>query len=198
MKTKLLLVLISVTLLFSANVNFGQSPPDLGAASSFAVFTAVGAFNVSGASTLVTGDVGTDVGAFNGFPPGTVIGDIHVVDAVSAEAATDIDLAYGSMSTITCGLVISTTMGGGQVLLPNVYCMGAASTVNGDLILDGQGDPSSIFIFKIDGALATTVDSRIILTNGASICNVYWQVNGQVDLGENSLFQGKLLVKWCN
>ena len=138
--------------------------------------------------------MGTNVGAFSAFPPGVLVGQSHVADPVSAQAATDVDLAYGEMSTITCGSVISTTMGGGQTLLPNVYCLGAASTVNGDLLLDGQGDPSSLFIFKIDGALATTVNSRIILTNGANICNVYWQVNGQVDLGDNSLFQGTLLV----
>jgi hypothetical protein len=85
-------------------------------------------------------------------------------------------------------------MGSGQTLLPNVYCLGAASTVNGELILDGQGNPNSLFIFKIDGALATTANSQITLTNSASICNVYWQVNGQVELGTNSVFRGTLLV----
>ncbi|WP_212003314.1 ice-binding family protein [Chitinophaga sp. HK235] len=174
--------------------NLAQSPPNLRSTASFALFTATGAFSNVGASTIVTGDVGTNVGAFSAFPPGVLVGQRHVADPASAQAATDVSLAYGEMSTITCGSVISTTLGGGQTLLPNVYCLGAASTVNGDLILDGQGNPNSLFIFKIDGALATTVNSRIILTNSASICNVYWQVNGEVDLGNNSLFQGTLLV----
>lgn len=194
MKNKVLNALSAVILFLMPNFSFAQSPPDLGSASSFALFTAAGAFNNSGASTFVTGDVGTNVGAFSAFPPGILVGEIHVADPASAQAATDVDDAYGYMSTINCGSVIATTMGGGQMLLPNVYCLGAASTINGDLILDGQGDPSSLFIFKIDGALATTVNSRVILTNSASKCNVYWQVNGQVDLGENSLFQGTLLV----
>ena len=172
---------------------FAQTP-NLGSASDFALFTAAGAFNAAGATTMVTGDVGTNVGAYNAFPPGTLIGQSHVADAVSASAASDIKLAYDNMSTITCGLVIPTTLGSGQTLLPNVYCIGAASTINGDLILDGQGDPTSIFIFKINGALASTVNSRIILKNGASLCNVFWQVNGQVDLGENSIFQGTILA----
>jgi hypothetical protein len=182
-----------VALFLTPGLIWGQSAPDLGSASSFAVFTATGAFNNSGATHIV-GDIGTNVGAFSGFPPGIVIGQIHVADPASAQAATDVKLAYSNMSTITCGSVISTTMGSGQSLLPNVYCLGAASTINGDLILDGQGDPNSLFIFKIDGALATTVNSRVLLTNGASICNVYWQVNGQVDLGNNSLFQGTILA----
>ena len=172
---------------------FAQAP-NLGSASGFALFTAAGAFNVAGASTIVTGNAGTNVGAYNAFPPGILIGQSHVADAVSASAATDVLLAYGSVSKTTCGLVISTTLGSGQTLLPNVYCLGAASTINGELILDGQGDPNSLFIFKINGALASTVNSRVKLINAASLCNVYWQVNGQVDLGENSIFQGTILA----
>lgn len=41
-------------------------PVDLGAASSFAVFSATGAFSNDG-TTLVTGDIGTNAGAFSGF-----------------------------------------------------------------------------------------------------------------------------------
>ncbi len=193
MRVKLLNAFAAVILFLMPNVNFGQAP-NLGTTSNFALFTAAGAFNNIGATTTVTGDVGTNVGAFNAFPPGILLGTRHVADPVSAQAATDVALAYGSVSTVTCGSVISTTMGSGQILLPNVYCLGAASTINGDLILDGQGDPTSLFIFKIDGALATTVGSRIILTNSASLCNVYWQVNGQVDLGNNSIFRGTILA----
>jgi hypothetical protein len=148
MKTNLPAFLSLIILLSIPHVNLGQSPPSLGSASSFALFTATGAFSNAGASTFVTGDVGTNVGAFSAFPPGILVGQVHVADPASAQAATDVDLAYGNMSTINCGPVISTTMGGGQILLPNVYCLGAASTINGDLILDGQGDPSSLFILK--------------------------------------------------
>jgi large repetitive protein len=191
MKKRLLKAFTVVVLFLIPLLNFGQAP-NLGVASNFALFTAVGAINNSGLTTI-TGDIGTNVGAFN-LTGATIIGSSHVADAVSAQAATDVDLAYGSISPITCGSVIGTTLGSGQTLLPNVYCLGAASTINGDLTLDGQGDPNSLFIFKIDGALATSVGSRILLTNSASLCNVYFQVNGEVTLGENSLFQGILLV----
>ena len=191
LKTLLHNVLKAIILLLIPLLGYGQAP-NLGSTSSFALFTAVGAFNNSGVSTI-TGDIGTNVGAFN-LDAAVHIGSSHVADAVSDDAATDVLSAYASLSSVTCGSTIATTMGGGQTLLPDVYCLLAASTINGDLILDGQGDPNSLFIFKIDGALATTVGSRILLTNSASLCNVYFQVNGQVDLGENSLFQGTLLV----
>lgn len=147
MKKILHSTIAAVILLFMSLPGYGQAP-NLGAASDFAVFTAAGAFNVAGASTLVTGDVGTDVGAFTGFPPGVLVGQIHVADAVSAAAATDVATAYGSLSAVTCGQVISSTLGNGQTLLPDVYCTGAASTVNGDLILDAGGDPDAILHFQ--------------------------------------------------
>jgi hypothetical protein len=167
--------------------------PDLGVTSSFAMFTAAGAFSNDGA-TVVTGDIGTNVGAFTGFPPGVVIGSIHVADVISAQAASDVATAYNDLFSLTCGIVLGTTLGGGQILTPNTYCLGAASFLNGDLILDGQCDPNAFFIFQIDGALSTAVNSTVTLTNGASLCNVYWQVNGAVSLGQGSVFRGTIVA----
>ncbi|MEP7197064.1 MAG: ice-binding family protein, partial [Saprospiraceae bacterium] len=181
-----------ITIFFMHTLAFSQSPPNLGVASTFALFTSVGAFNNTGAS-MIKGDIGTNVGAFTGFPPGTVLGSIHVADAVSAQAAIDVDAAYSYLSGVTCGLSISTTLGGGQILTPNVYCLGAASTLSGELILDAQGNPNSIFIFKINGAFSTATFSKIILVGDASLCNVYWQINGQFELGDGSVFRGTVV-----
>ena len=95
---------------------------------------------------------------------------------------------------ITGGTVTGTTLGSGQTLTKDVYILGAASTLNGELILDAEGDPDAIFIFQIDGAFTTTVGSTVTLINGASLCNVYWQVNGEVSLGEGSFFQGTIIA----
>ena len=193
MKARLFNALIAGTLLLMPNVIFGQSAPALGTTSTFALFSAVGAFNNTGAS-IVTGDVGTNVGAFNAFPPGTLVGQKHVADPASAVAATDVDLAYSALGATTCGTVIGVGLGNGQSLNPGVYCLGAASTLNGDLILNGLGDASSLFIFKIDGALSTGTFSNVVLTNSASLCNVYWQINGQFQLGESSVFRGTIVA----
>lgn len=193
MKNRLLIMLSAFLLIFMPNVSFAQAP-DLGITSSFALFTAVGSFDNTGA-TIVTGDVGTNVGAFTGFPdPGTIIGETHVVDPVSVQAAIDVDVAYSYLFAVTNGPVLGTTLGNNQVLTPNVYALGGASSLNGDLILDGEGDPNAIFIFKIDGALSTSTFSNIILINSASMCNVYWQINGKFELGENSVFRGTVIA----
>ncbi|MBC6995680.1 ice-binding family protein [Neolewinella lacunae] len=172
--------------------NFAQAP-DLGVATTFSVFTGIGAFNNDGTS-MITGDIGTNNGAFAGFPPGTVEGTIHVLDAVSLQASVDVGLAYAQLASLTCDVVLGVGLGNNQTLSPNVYCIGAASTLNGDLILDAQDDPDAIFVFQIDGALSTGANSRVVLINGASLCNVYWQINGAVELGSFSTFLGTLIA----
>ncbi len=174
-------------------LNYGQTLPNLGAASDFVLFTGAGAFSVNGNSTNVTGDVGTRVGAFTGFPPGVLTGTIHVADPEAVAASTAVNGAYAFLAGLTCGQVLGTPFGGGQILTPNVYCVGSAADLSGDLILDGECDPNSVFIFQIDGALSTTTFSNVILINGASICNVYWQVNGAFELGGGSVFRGNLI-----
>lgn len=194
MKTRLLKALTVAMLFLMSNVNYGQAP-DLGAASNFVLFTAAGAFNTEVADvSVVTGDVGTNVGAFYGFPPGTLFGQKHIADAVSAAAAPFVFSAYQSLDQMTCGLVKTTPIGGGEILLPNIYCIGEATVLNGDLILNGQGDTNALFIFQIDGAFSTGVGARILLDSGASLCNVYWQVNGAFSLGGGSLFRGNVLA----
>lgn len=192
MKKASLLELLVLVLSSLGSICFGQAP-NLGTASNFTFFTAVGAFNNVGAS-IITGNIGTNVGALTGFPPGIVTGQTHVADAVSVQAALDVESAYSSLSPVVCGSTISTALGNGQILAPNVYCLGAASTLNGSLTLDGQGNPNALFIFKINGALATGGLSNVMLINGASWSNVYWQINGQVDLGAASSFKGTILA----
>lgn len=187
-------IYLFVAFLFIFINSFGQSAPPLGTTSGYALFTAAGAFSNIGNATVVTGDVGTNVGAFSAFPPGTLVGQRHVADPASAQAATDVAIAYSSLSEETCGAVIGTTLGNNQVLTPNVYCLGGASTINGNLFLDAQGDPNALFIIKINGALATSTLANVILINSASLCNVYWQINGAFSLGVDATFRGTALI----
>jgi hypothetical protein len=194
MKTQLHNILIAVMLFLLPVLNYAQSP-DLGAASGFVLFTVAGAFSTEVADvSVVTGDVGTNVGAFYGFPPGVLIGQKHVADPAAGDAVPFVLNAYAYLDSKTCGLVKTTPLGGGEILLPNIYCIGEAAVLNGDLTLDGQNDPNSLFIFQIDGAFETSVGSRILLINGASLCNVWWQVNGAFSLGGGSVFRGNVIA----
>ena len=170
--------------------SFAQSP-NLGTTSNFALFTAAGAFTNAGATT-VTGEIGTHVGALTGFPPGSVIGGTFVANPTTAIAATDVAVAYTSLNG--AGTVIGTTLGSGQTLTAGTYTTGAASSLNGNLILDGQNNANSQFFIRIGGAFSTSVNSTITLINGASLCNVYWQIGGAFTLGDNSVFRGTVIA----
>jgi len=192
MYKKLKTAIAAVMLLSLPQMSFAQSP-DLASVEQFTVFTSVGAFNSVG-TTSITGDIGTNVGAFSGFPPGIVLGAIENENATSATAALDLADVYTDLSTRTCDVVLSVTIGGGMTLTPANYCTGAATALTGAIILDGAGDPNALFIIQIDGAFSAATFSSVSLINGASACNVFWQINGAVEIGENASFAGNIVA----
>jgi len=193
MNSKLLVLFSAFSLLIFPDLSFAQAPV-LGSTSTFALFTSDGAFSNIGDQTYVTGNVGNHVGQFTAFTPGTLVGEKHVADAVSTIAALDVATAYSDLFSLTCGEVIDTLLGTNQRLTPKVYCIGSASTLKGDLILDGQGNPNAIFVFKINGALSIATHSNVVLTNSASLKNIYWQIGGAFSLGESSVFRGTIIA----
>ena len=193
--TQRLLIFLSCTLLLaSSHVGFGQNtPPPLGLAAGFTTFTAVGAIDNNGPS-IINGDIGTNAGAFNGFPPGVINGAIHVADTRSTQAATAVQGAYGHMSAIVYSPLA--VFGGtpAVTLTAGAYTVGGASTLAGTLILDGANDPNATFYLQVTGALTTAQNSQVQLIRGANPNNVYWQIGGLATLGQNSVMQGTLLV----
>lgn len=190
MKIKALNTLIIAGLLIP-QIIFGQIP-NLGTAANFAVFTSVGALDNLGA-TNITGNIGTNLGAMTGFPPGVVIGQGHVASPTAAQAAIDLDVAYNYLNTLTC-TNLGTSLGNGQTLTPNTYCLNAASTLTGFLTLDAQDNPNAVFIFIIDGTLTTSMSSNVTLINGASVDNVFWQIKGGFTEGESTVFKGTVIA----
>jgi hypothetical protein len=194
MKNSFFIVLIAVALVIMPTTSFGQTAPDLGVASGFALFTAGGAFDSYGA-THVTGNIGSYTVTPTITAPGVVTGSIYnASDLISATAASNVEAAYtdlfGQSSTDIIGVEL-----GGQTLLPGVHSTGsgAAATLNGNIALDAQGNPNAVFIIQINGALTTGANANVILTGSASSCNLYWQLTGAFTLGDNSVFRGTLI-----
>ena len=57
-----------------------------------------------------------------------------------------------------------------------------------------QGNPNAVFIFQAGSSLITASNSTVALINGASPCNVYWQVGSSATLGTNTTFVGSILA----
>lgn len=167
--------------------------PSLGDVRNFALFTNSGAFNNTGYSNIV-GDIGTQVGAYTGFPPGTLNGNSNIADTTSVRIATLVSSLYTAFSSLTADSTLGVGLGSNQVLTAKIYALGGASTLNGNLVLDAQGDSNAIFIFKINGALTTSTSCSVTLINSASTKNVYWLINGLFNLANSSVFKGTMLV----
>jgi hypothetical protein len=191
--TKIQLLILFVT----PGLSIGQTMPNLGSnASTFILYTPSGALDNVGGSE-VYGNVGTNnSGEYAGFTPGTVLkGNSHINDQVSTDAGTELQAAYTDFAAnTTCQETLLSTLSGPQNLQPNIFCTLGATAITGDITLNGNGDPNAVFLFKIGGALSFAADARILLTGGTQISNVYFQVDGAVELGTGSVFRGTVVA----
>ncbi|AFY67745.1 hormogonium polysaccharide biosynthesis protein HpsA [Geitlerinema sp. PCC 7407] len=111
-------------------------------------------------------------------------------DAFAALPSTD------TISSLTTGTRTLVHPGGGV----KVYSTSSNLQIGGNgnnppaVELTLEGDPSSIFVFKVDAQFALQANASIKLV-GVPADNVYWVVSGQVSLGENSVMRGNIISK---
>ena len=181
---------ILLTLAMMPLVNFGQAPT-LGTSANFVLFTSVGAVTNTGISHL-TGNVGTNSGSSTGF--GNVDGVMHDGDGTSGQCAADLTLAYNQLNNTIPTFFPASLLGNGQILNAGVYSIPSVATLNGDLTLDAQNNPNAVFIFKIEGAFSSAANSQVKLVHGAQACNVFWKIEGLVDLATGTIMKGTIVA----
>jgi type VI secretion system secreted protein VgrG len=170
----------------------GPAPVGLGTAAPFAVLAGTTVTNTG--PTTITGDLGVSPGsAITGLASISLTGATHTNDAVAIGAQNDLATAY----TVAAGLPATATHGtlGGLTLTGGVYnAGGVVLDLTGKLTLDGQNDPSSVWVFQATSSLVTASSSTVAFINGASPCNVFWQVTSSATLGSGSSFAGTILA----
>ncbi|MBC7889275.1 MAG: DUF3494 domain-containing protein [Ferruginibacter sp.] len=191
MKKNLLFILTAVSFLSFSNVNFAQTAPNLGTAANFELFTSNGAVTNSGISQ-VTGNVGTNNGSSTGF--GNVNGVMHDGDGASGQAASDLLIAYGQLNSAIPDFFLAPLLGNGDTLIKGVYSIAGVTTLSGNLILNGEGNAGAVFIFKIGAAFSANAASKVKLINGAQSCNVFWKVEGEVNIATATFMKGTIVA----
>lgn len=180
-----------LALAFAGIVNAQLS---LRTAKSFAVLagTNVGSSGVS----LVNGNVGVSPGTtVSGFPPGVITnGGIHANDAPAIQAQLDLTSAYNAAVALTPTTVLTGQNLGGMVLTAGVYFFSGSAQLTGVVTLNGQFNPSSVWVFQIGSTLTTAALSGVLLINSASSCNVFWQVGSSASIGASTTFVGNILA----
>ncbi|MCW3077616.1 MAG: hypothetical protein JWO32_2225 [Bacteroidetes bacterium] len=175
----------------------GPAAPPLGAAGCYALFSSNGAVSNSGI-TFVKGDIGSNSGSATGFNPANVIGTIHASpDGSTAQCANDLLIAYNYLNNLPhdIQLIYPAQFGKNLVLTPHTYLMASAASFVDSLYLNAQGNANAVFVIKINGALTTSTYSKVKLINGAQSKNVYWKVEGGVNINNYSVFRGTII---CN
>lgn len=168
----------------------------LGTASPFVVLGGSTVTNTG--PSVLNGDLGVSPGtSLVGFgTPAAVNGATHANDAVANGAQSDLTTAYdvAAGQPVSPGNVLTGTDLGSRTLTPGAYRYATSAQLTGALTLDAQGDPNAEFIFEIGSTLTTASASSVVLINGASACNVYWQIGSSATIGSTTAFQGTVMA----
>lgn len=188
-----------------------QSTVNLGTATPFAILSGTPGITNTG-PTVITGNVGLSPAAgagIIGLPCTQVTGTVYAVDATGlpcftvdgpllVTAKNDLTTAYTDASGRIPVSTVATELGG-TTKNAGVYISGATdfqiSNV-GPLVLDGQGDPSAVFIFNAPlsaPGLTVGAGSTVSLVNGAQACNVFWRVDS-ASIDTTATFKGSILA----
>src|SRR6201994_4678070 len=172
------------------------APVNLATAQPFVVLGGAGVTNTG--PSVLNGDLGVTPGtSLSGFGlPSVVNGATHAGDAVAAQAQADLTTAYNVAAgqPVPPGNELTGIDLGGLTLGPGAYGYSSSAQLTGQLTLDAHGDPNAQFVFVIGTTLTTATAGSVILTNGASPCNVYWKVGSSATLGTGTAFEGNVLA----
>lgn len=188
------LLLLAFLVLFIPVSAHAATSPDLSLAKSFAILS--GTYSNSASGTTLNGDLGYTTGPATA---PTVNGVTHSVDATYTQAGIDQGTALSALASQPCtytfangaiDLASDTTHDPAHVgvYTPGVYCITGAASIGGGgtITLNGAGT----YIFRMVGALTTSASSNVVLSNGASACDVWWTPTQATTLGANSTFAG--------
>jgi len=208
-----ILAIFVVTIITGHSAHAATAPVNLRTAAPFAILSGTPNITDAGNASVITGNVGLSpaTGAGIGLTCSQVTGTIYSVDATGPlpcrvtnsplllTAKNNLTTAYVDAAGRTPLTTVPTELGG-TTLVAGVY--DSASTElgitagAGPLILDGQNDPSSVFIFQaaFEGTgLDVGPGSTVSLINGAQACNVFWRVDSAaIDTTAN--FVGTILA----
>jgi hypothetical protein len=196
MKTKLLLQLLSfITVLLGLQT--AAQPPTLGDATEFVIFSRNGAVTCDVTNSLmthITGNVGTNTSGATSTGFGNVNGVMHDDNISSQLASSAVLLAYEQLNALIPNYFPSPLLGSGATLVEGTYFINSGASLDGELILDGQNNDNAVFVFQIQGTFSTNALSKITLINGAKSCNVFWKVEGLVDMSSGTEMKGTIVA----
>jgi uncharacterized repeat protein (TIGR01451 family) len=179
------LVLAIPVAVSGVSVAQAATAPTLGAAESYAVFGKAGVTNDSAVGTThIWGNVGADATNVTDLNDATQVDGV-IDSGAGVEAA--ILTAYGVLAGQTPDGALD--LAGTNTVTPGLYTVGA-TTLNGTLTLDGAG----VYIFRSSSSISTSGPAVVSLINGATPCNVFWQIPAAMTIGAGTQMVGTIIT----
>lgn len=183
----------SIPIQFSSDRPPATAVDVLGSIEGFAMFSSFGAVSNAATSGFI-GHIGTNAGIISGYATSPQVGEVYNVDAITAQAKIDLDSAYTKLVAISkTDSTHTAAFGSGETLSAGIYYIAAAGSLAGTVTLDAGGDSDAIFIFRFNGAFSVASQSKVILINGARICNVFWIAEGALSMGTFTYMKGTVI-----
>jgi len=163
-----------------------------GTADKFAILA--GETITSTGATTVSGQIGLYPGTSITQTPDIVLnGSIHLAKGAARNAKDALVTSYNEAEAAATTEVISADLGG-RTLVAGVYTASSSMGLTGTLTLDAQGDPDATWIFQAGSTLTTASSSSVVIINGGTNCNVFWQVGSSATLGSGSTLVGTVMA----
>jgi hypothetical protein len=205
--------LFTVMIMMGNSAHAAQATVNLRNASPFAILSGTPNITDAGNASVIHGNVGLSpaTGAGIGLTCSQVTGTIYSVDATGPlpcrvtngplllTAKNNLTTAYTDAAGRTPLTTVPTELGG-TTLVAGVYDSSSTklgiTAGAGALVLDGQNDSSSVFIFQAPFSgtgLTVGSGSTVSLINGAQACNVFWRVD-TASIDTTATFVGTILA----
>nr|MCW2727194.1 hypothetical protein [Aeromicrobium sp.] len=197
-------VLAVAAVSFASSAQAAATDVPLGTAARFAVLAGSGVTNTGDTNidrsddTAVTGDVGS-AGSTSDVTGGQLIDTVGVIrgdgDGVTTGAKPDLVAAFDFAAAAEPRIAMASGIGGELTPLnPGVYNNAADVLLTGPIVLDGKGDPNSVFIFQVGQDFTTAPGASVSLVNGAQACHVYWQIGRSAVFDTTTTFVGTVMA----
>lgn len=172
-----------------------QGSVELGGASNLAVLAGSAITNTG--ATSVTGDMALSPGSsIGGFPPGILVGTIHINDAVATQAKLDLTIAYNDAAGRSSVDIVTLSGNiGGLTLTSGLYKSTSSLAISsGDLTFDAKENANAVFIIQVASSFTVTSGRQVFLKGGAKAENIFWQIGSSATFGTTSVFKGTIMA----
>lgn len=172
-----------------------QGKIELAGASNLAILAGSSITNTG--ETSVTGNIALSPGtSIGGFPPGVLVGTLHINDLIATQAKLDLTTAYNDAAGRSSNDIVTLSGNiGGLTLTPGLYKSTSSLAISsGDLTFDAKENANAVFIIQVASSFTVTSGRQIFLSGGAKAENIYWQIGSSATFGTTSVIKGIVMA----